>query len=79
MASLLGGETSDGVEGAARVAHEQVPEGDAELPRHCDAGFVPAAAGGDGQAPLLQGVVDLEEFLGGLEKEGADRAFPMAL
>src|SRR5438034_11469510 len=37
-----------------------------------------AAAQGNGQAPLLQRVVDLEEFLGRLDQQGADRAAAMA-
>src|SRR5439155_16746578 len=35
-------------------------------------------AQGNGQAPLLQRVVDLEEFLGRLDQQRADRAAAMA-
>ncbi len=72
-------EAVDRLEGADRMALQNMPDGDGQLPRHRHRGLVAAAAGGDGQAPLLERVVDLEEFLGRLDEEGAKRDFAMAL
>ncbi len=45
-------------EGADRMTHEQVPDGDAELAGDGDTRFVAAAAGGDREGPLLQRIID---------------------
>ncbi len=58
---------------------QDVPDGDAEFARDGDGGFVAAAPGGHGEAPLLQRVGDLEEFLGRLDEERAQGAAAMAL
>ena len=55
----LGLQGVESLEGADGVALEEVPERQAELARHGHGGAVAPAAQGDGQAPLLQRVIDL--------------------
>ena len=72
-------EASDGFEGTDEMALEDVPEGDAEFPCHRHGGLVAAAPDSHAEAPLLQRIRDLKEFLGRLDEERAQGAAAMAL
>jgi hypothetical protein len=75
----LGLEARERFEGANDMALEDMPEGDAEFARHRHGGFVATAPRRYGQAPLLQRVLDLEEFLGRLDEQRAQGAAAMTL
>ena len=70
----LGQERGGFLQRLVPVALQDVPDGDGELAGDGHGGFVLAAAQGDGEAPLLQGVDGGEEPFAGLDEQGAQAA-----